>query len=288
MPSDSLQLRTYASAMERGQPYIRLKLDTNKPIEMGEFVGAFTSIAAEYDRFIRGVEPGQVPDATLYVRDVRDGCIEADLIPWLIGGGFIGLLAAANTLHEFVERYGGRISKYLHPNGRAEDANKSELKHFADQVAAIASNPDSALEIAAIEVEDGEHRVKAAFKFSTSEAKDIERRINDHRRELEHSAGTDHERVLMTFTRSDVRQSVVGKRSGELVRIGAISDRSLPLIYASELAEREIKHEIAEAEDNVYKKGFVVDVNVEDRSGKPLAYRVTNLHQVIDLPDEDT
>jgi len=57
------------------------------------------------------------------------------------------------------------------------------------------------------------------------------------------------------------------------------------LIYASELAERQIKREITEADDNVFRKGFVVDVNVEFRGEMPIAYSVTNLHQVIDLPD---
>jgi hypothetical protein len=77
----------------------------------------------------------------------------------------------------------------------------------------------------------------------------------------------------------------VGKRSGEPVQIEDISEKELPLIYASDLAEQRIKHEILEVEDNVFKKGFVVDVNVETRGGRPVAYRATNLHQVIDLPD---
>jgi len=289
--SDNLDGRTYREAMERGQPYIRLKLDTSEPIEMGAFVGAFTSIAAEYDRTVR--ERDDLPsDATLFVRDVRDGCIEADLIPWVmgalaVGGGAIGLAAAANTLHEFVERYGSRISKYLTPGGRAEDATKSELKHFSEQVAAIANTHGAKLEIAAIEVIDGEKQTRAAFKFDTSQAREIEKQVAEHQRELDRSTNADHERVIMTFTRSDIRMSASGKRSGELVRISAISERSLPLVYASKIAEQEIKHEISEAEDNVYKKGFVVDVNVELRGDKPLAYRITNLHQVIDLPDED-
>jgi len=58
------------------------------------------------------------------------------------------------------------------------------------------------------------------------------------------------------------------------------------LIYASDLAEQRITHEITEADDNVYKKGLVVDVNVEMRAGKPVAYRVTNFHDIIDLPDD--
>jgi predicted nucleic acid-binding Zn ribbon protein len=61
----------------------------------------------------------------------------------------------------------------------------------------------------------------------------------------------------------------------------------LPLIYASDLAEQRIKHEISEADDNVFRKGFIVDVNVETRGGRPVAYRIANLHQVIELPDDD-
>jgi len=56
-------------------------------------------------------------------------------------------------------------------------------------------------------------------------------------------------------------------------------------MYGSEVAEGRIKHEIREADDNVFKKGFVVDVMVKLRSGKPVAYSVTNVHDVIDLPD---
>jgi len=37
--------------------------------------------------------------------------------------------------------------------------------------------------------------------------------------------------------------------------------------------------------DTRYKKGFIVDVNVQLVGGKPAGYRVTNVHQVIDLPD---
>jgi hypothetical protein len=69
------------------------------------------------------------------------------------------------------------------------------------------------------------------------------------------------------------------------VKIEEISDRSLALVYGSELAEQRIKHEIREADENVYKKGFVVDVNVRSTGGRPVAYAATHVHQVVDLPD---
>lgn len=73
----------------------------------------------------------------------------------------------------------------------------------------------------------------------------------------------------MRFTRSDIGDVTVGKPSGERVKIEEIADRSLPLVYGSELAEERIKHEIREADENVYKKGFIVDVNVKSTGGRP-------------------
>ena len=73
---------------------------------------------------------------------------------------------------------------------------------------------------------------------------------------------------MMLFTRSDVGNATVGKRSGERVIIEEVHGKALALMYASEMAEEWIKHEIREAEDNIYKKGFVVDVNVRMVGGK--------------------
>lgn len=284
--SDNPEWRTYGPAMERGQLFIRLKLDVDQPIDLGEFVGAFTALASEYDRFIRAERPGQTPDATLYVKEVRHGSIEADLITWgALALSLTALPAAYNILDEFVERLGDRLRTYGKPGGRLVDASKSELRDFGQQVAAIASTPGSNLQIAAMEIQNGEEVVRTVFKFETSEAREIQQRVEEHKRELDHSGRADHLRVLMTFTRSDITTVPVGKSTGERVKIDDISDRALPLIYASDMAEQAIKHEIREAEDDVFKKGFVVDVNVETRNGRAVAYRITHLHQVIDLDE---
>ena len=88
--------------MDSGPPYIRLKLDTESPIELGEFVGAFTALASRYDRFVRTEKPDADPEASLFVKQIRQGCIEAELIPWITGaayvvGGGIAFAASANT-----------------------------------------------------------------------------------------------------------------------------------------------------------------------------------------------
>lgn len=268
--------------MERGQPFIRLKLDVKEPIELSEFVSAFTSLAAEYDRYSKS-SPDMEDRATLYVRDVRDGCIVAEIVQW--GAALVGTLAGANVIADFVKNYGHRIGLYKKPGGRAPHASRAELTDFSQQVAAIASNPNSSLSVAAIEIVNGKEVVRQAFKFDTTEAREIQQRVEEHRREMDHFSRSDRERVLMIFIRSDIRDAELGKRSGELVEIAEISEKPRPLIYASGLAEQQIKSEIT-TDDSVYKKGFVVDVNVEIRGGRVVAYAVTNLHSVIDLPDD--
>lgn len=58
-------------------------------------------------------------------------------------------------------------------------------------------------------------------------------------------------------------------------------------MYASDLAKERIKHEVREADDNIFKKGFVVDVIVVSRNNRPVAYKIVQVYEVIDLPDEE-
>lgn len=285
---DNYRLKTYVFPMDRGQPYIQMKLNVPGAIEIGEFVSAFTSLASAYDRFVDGEDPKLAKDATLFVREVHQGSIVALLVPWLpMLGGTVEVLSAALTVEQFVTVYGARLRGVLAPDGKQPvDAKPQELKEFYEQVAAVASTPNSNIEIAAIEIEDGARKVRAAIKFDTSEARQIQDRVEALRNQIEKAPGTPANRVLMVFTRTDVGTPAVGKSTGERVKIESISDRRLALIYGSELAEQRIKHEIREAEENVYKKGFVVDVNIEYRNNSPVAYSVTNVHDVVDLPDE--
>ena len=59
--------------MERGQPYIEMRLNVPGAIELGDFVSAFTSLASAYDHFVEREDPKAAKAATLYVQEVRQG-----------------------------------------------------------------------------------------------------------------------------------------------------------------------------------------------------------------------
>lgn len=99
----------------------------------------------------------------------------------------------------------------------------------------------------------------------------------------ENSQSSIRRRVLMRFTRTDVHDATLNKRSGERVVIEDVSSSDLPVIYASEMAEQEIRQHIRDGDENAYKRGFVVDVSVQTAGPKVIAYSVITLHSVVDI-----
>lgn len=266
--------------------HVELNLETKQPIEIGDFVSVFTSISSQYDKFVQDNYPELRQEARIFVTELRPGSIHADLIPVVVAT----LAPVIDDIRKvIVSRFVGylvdRITTYFKVGGRVTEASKSDLADFLGTVQAIANDSDGNISIEAAVFEDGKKEIRAALRFTTNQARQAREQVEEHKRELDARSSGDRERVLMVFTQANIKDTDVGKRTGERVIVESLSDRELPLIYASDIAEQRIKHEIREADDNLFKKGFVVDVNVELRNGKPAAYRVTSFHSVIDLPD---
>lgn len=265
--------------------FLTLKIDTDEPVELRDFVGGFTSLANEFERFVKDTYPGAKSDPRMYVREVRHGCIEADMIT--------GLVAAAVTqldqiliLEDFVRRWGKRfIALRTGKVSPGELATNRELKDWADAAKTIASDPVAAHRLEAATFEDGKREIRASFSFTAPEARTALQNIDDRRKLLAKLENLPHRRVLMKFTRTDVHDATINKKSDEKVLIPEISEKERPLMYASELIEQEIREAIREADENVYKRGFVVDVIAQMEGEKILIYSVTHLHSVIDLSD---
>lgn len=268
-----------------GSVTLTLTIDNSEPVEVGAFVRAFTSLANEYKGTFE--KKGLDSRAEIYVKQVRSGSIVADLIH-IVATAFPVIVAHAQQIDQaidFVERWGSRISSLslgVVPDG----VGKSDLKVWAGAVEAIASDPDASSKLEVATYEDGTRQVRASFKFTTGEARRVEETISGEYRRLDQERDRVHYRQLMYFTRSDISDAPLDKRSGERAIIPAILESSLPVIYASALAEERVKYEIREAEENVFKKGFSVDVSVQYRGDRPVAYRIIEVHQIFDLPDD--
>ncbi|MGB7242043.1 MAG: hypothetical protein WBC93_08165, partial [Sulfitobacter sp.] len=196
----------------------------------------------------------------------------------------IGMADAALIALGFGALFNRRIRDFIqgkHLGG----AKKSQLSDVAKTVQALANDKNGTMSIKGLRLKETEYETEFEAVFTEREARDALVTINNQKEELDKVSASDHQRVLMTFTRSDVSNAIVGKRSGERVVVEEISDKSRALVYGSDLAEAQIKDEIQNADENVFKRGFIVDLNLVFSGPRPVAYSVTHLHQVIDLED---
>tara|TARA_R100000365_G_C2743776_1_gene72522 strand:+ start:175 stop:978 length:804 start_codon:yes stop_codon:yes gene_type:complete len=262
--------------------YLTLTLDLSEPVEIEEFARVFAGIGGMFDDFLKREHPEMHGTANLYVREVRDGSIVADLVPSI--PDMIGYADNALIVLSFGALFSKRVRNFI-AGKWMEKATKSQLNHITDALTAVATDSKGEATVETIEFrEDGERR-ELVVRFSSKDARAAVEIIQDQKRSLDVKEGVDEPRALMTFERPARSIIGVGKRTGEKAVIEKVTTKPLPVIYASEMAEQSIKSLFQS--ENVFKQGFIVDANVERKNGKPVAYRVTNLHQTIDLLGED-
>jgi hypothetical protein len=280
--------------MEGDGAHIRLKLDTTDPIALSDCVATFVGIGNQFEKFVAREYPNLRTGSEFFIKEVRAGCIEADLVAWIVGTGFVGVALHAIDVAEkvvvlakFVGHVKKKLGSYFHPGGRASDVTKGDLADFLKTTAAIAKDENGSASLEAAIFEDGERKVRAAFKFTTPEAREAERQIEAHKEEIETQTAADHPRVMMRFVRPSIEKVRTHKPTGERALIEAVHPKPLAVLYASDLARERIQHELKEAESNPFNLLFDVDVNVEISRGKPVAFRVVAVHDVTDAPEDD-
>lgn len=280
----------YSALMGEQPAHLTLKLDTDEPIELADFVGAFTSIANEFERYVSEQYPGTKADPRMYVREVRHGCVEADIVAGLqhavVTSAFAAIAAADQVmiLEDFVRRWGSRLTSLIKNDVKqGELESPAQLNDYLKAVKSITADPKGSHNLEASVYEDGKRQIRVAFKFTTPEARTAEQNIEDRKQQLAKPDTDTKSRVLMVYTRTDVHDAAVNKKSGERVIIRDISPKDHAVMYASELVEQEMRAQIREADENVYKKGFVVDVAAQKAGERVIAYAVTAFHSVIDL-----
>lgn len=276
---------SYSDLMGEQQAFLTLKIDTHEPVEIGDFVGAFTSLANEFERFVRSEHPDVKVEPRMFVREVRYGCIEADMITG-VAVTLANGAAHVMLLEDFVRRWGARFNMLRTGQVPEDQLNtRPEIKDWLKAVRSIIKDPVASHRITATKFVDGKKQIVASFTFSAPEARAAELHIEERQERLAKPNTDVKERVLMRFTRTDVHDATVNKKTGERVKVEALSPKDKPVMFLSEMVEQEIRAVIREADENVYKRGFVVDLVCQVSGDKIIAYAVRTLHSVIELDD---
>lgn len=268
--------------------HIRLIIDTTSPIELADFAGQYISIEEEFENFLKHKHPDQDHKLKFYVNEVTRGSIITDIIAAIASDYALPMMAIQviddiMLLEDFAKRWGSRLSSLI--QGKLpKDCDLKQLNNFYKTTAVIAKDEKASATLETATFLDGRRKLFSQFTFNNKDAIAAQNNIELFKHNL--NVKEDfliHRRVLMTFTQSSTSNAKILKKSTDKVLIEDIFPMPLSLIYATRMVEQRLKHDIRDSDDNIYKKGYVVDVMVKSQNGKPVAYAVTEIHQVIDI-----
>ena len=114
MKDDNHSGQTYDEIMGGAAAHIMLKIQTKNPIELGDFVSEFTSVASQYEKFIRENHPDLGAEARIFVKQIKKGSIIAELLPFtplaILGvQEIVSSIEQINAVTEFVKNYGNKL-----------------------------------------------------------------------------------------------------------------------------------------------------------------------------------
>jgi hypothetical protein len=273
---------SYSDLMDGANSYLSVKLDLGEPVEIADFAAFFAGIGSQFDRYLAEHHPQMKGEAKMFVKEVRKGSIIADLVPSI--PDLVGYMDTVLIVGGFGSLFSKRVRSLI-AGQFIQTKSKPDIVEIGKTLRAISKDNTGDMTVESVELENGIWNRKVLLKFSAPEARQAEATLEHQKREMDKVERADLTRVLMTFEASRKSDREINKPTGELVVIEASDPKPKALIYATELVEQRIKTEIRDANDNIYKKGFIVDANVQMRLGRVVGYAVTEVHQVIDLPD---
>ena len=278
------QIISYHDLMKEGASFVELRICLKDPAELVSLVGAFAAVANQFESYLRREHPNLKGAARLFVQDIRQGSIIVELIPVI--QPLIANMDNALIVDGFVRRFGNQLQKYAQ-GIRDESATKGDIKDLMGAVTLIANDPDGKSIISSVEYSKTKATTKFKIEFDTEGAKKAKETLQLQKAAIDLPAYEIFENKLMVFVRTSVRVSDTGKKTELQAVIEAIHSKPLSITFETDTARERIEGEIREDEKNVYKKGFFVDCYTERLNGKPVAYRITAIRDIIPLPDDD-
>lgn len=266
--------------LDEANGYLHFKLDLREPVELKDFVSMLGAISSQYDVYAKQAFPSEASEGQFYIKEIRPGCIEGDLIPKT--ADMIKFMDETLIVKQFLGLFVVGLAQYFTRGGRAKNATKKDLKDFSDVIEAVANDSNGSLLLEA-RSKKGFLTEETMFKFDTSQARIAREEIAQHEVELSRKQGDDLKRVLMTFYQPNLSEA---DKSGEKAVIEASgTTRPLPVHWASDIAKGEIKTRLREG--RAFQMGFYVDVTVDRLRGKPAVFVITNYHDWVELSDDE-
>lgn len=186
-----------------------------------------------------------------------------------------------NTIIDFARYVKGVFDYLIKGEGEKPQIDLQECNNFSNVLNFVTSDQKGKMSIGAVsKVERGNVFNNCVFNFGDGNSAQNQLHKEMCTLQEECQENDIYERVLMQIyqLRSDADTNIGNKAVIDEIFKG----KHLPVVFNSE----ELKNNILFLDANPTRKAYQVDVKVQTLSGRPKAYKVMALHDVIDLEVE--
>ncbi|ADP17354.1 hypothetical protein AXYL_04034 [Achromobacter xylosoxidans A8] len=250
-----------------------IELKNGEPVELLDFANSMLGAGNQYAHYLeRFGLASAVPDAKLYIKEIRQGSIVATL--GALASVAIPLIEQYNVVHDFANHLKTVASVLLgRDKSEAQKLDAVTLRNVSKFVEPVAKDAAAQLNVGTIE----NHGVINVFSLNSTEANAIQNRAKmllqwDSKSQVQ--AG-EHQEVAMYWARATNSEK---NATTDRATIESIYPKPVKVRFAS----AELKKHMLLDVSHPFSKAFIVNVKVETVEEKPVLYYVTELLEVLD------
>ena len=255
---------------------LRIHIKNSQPVDVSDFTKTMSAFGTLFSNFAqKNGKSKEEANAKLYVSKIIEGSIDIHLVE-LASLAVIPFVENSNLILDFAKHIKSIYDYFVLSKGDEPELNVPELKGVHDMVS-IPANDRNGLMTVHVIIDYAGNVFFEGCTFNHIEGNGIQNQSDNALKERKalSNEGDIYRKQLMTIYQ--VRKD--GADRGNKGVIDAISDRKLGLVFDSDTLE----DDILRSAQNPMLKGYIVDVIVQTVQGKPAAYKIMALHDVIDL-----
>jgi len=269
-------------------PVLTFRFENSHPVELADLTASLQAVARRFSRYVSQNDFDLDENSVkLYVRRISEGSIVVDLTNYAVAhagevAAYVGAaaggvtIAQTNAVVTFAKNIRDGLNYLVGRGAKPEDMPTSELKDLSKIVEPAAKDGRGNVQITAT---DGA-TVQVSVSFDSVEANAIQNRAEREIADRREPVQTTYRRVLMYWHQAS---KTPGSRSDKAV-IEKISDKPLKVLFDDDAL---IKEKMLSGKDNPFNIGFLVDVELITKQGRPVAYQVNHLYEVLNEDDAE-
>lgn len=249
-----------------------LTISNGGPIELVRLTESLAALASSFARYAdRSGLAINGDDVRLYVKEIRSGSIVVELVA--LASTLPMVIEQARSILEFA-RFLSETIRYF--RGEAvvlpAEATAKDAQDVKQLLSPVAVDPKASLQIIA----QDNSTVNVTVNLSSNDANAVQNRATNFAARLAAPVtGLQRQMLFYWYQARDQRSA----KAGDLGIIEAISSRAVKTLISSDEVKEQM---LGEA---LFRKAYVVDVEVQTISGKPSLYKILAVSESFDRED---